>query len=203
MNIAPNAHNIQKRIDFALANLKANAPAEWMERMHWCFTDVVMSTRLRRCAGMCRYWRVRDVMRLEFSEALFNSIGEMDKTDTVIHELSHAVCLRLSLDKGHGKMFKSVCRMMGGSGERCIKLEAGVVKRNLVKRWVLTRKVRPDKLFIRTRKDADRLPYVYPDVVLLGVIQVDHNEKKIKWVSVCAEGMRTVNPLEGKFELVA
>lgn len=201
MDIATNAHNLQKRIDYALANLAKNAP-DLAASMCWHWTDVVMSTRLRRCAGRCIYWRHKDILKVEFSEALFNSIPEMEKTDTVIHELAHAICMRLSLDRGHGANFKRVCRLMGGSGDRCLKTEVGVVKRNLVKRWVLTRKVSPDKLFIRTRKDADRLPYVYPDVVLLGVIQVDQNEKKIKWVSVCAESIRTVNPLSGKYELV-
>lgn len=203
MNIAPNAHNLQKRIDFALANLKQNAP-DLAARMSWHWTDVVMSNRLKRCVGMCRYWKNVDELQLEFSTPLFNSIGEMEKTDTVIHEMAHAICMRLKLEKvGHGPIWKSVARAMGGSGERCAKLPVGVVKRNLVKRWVLTRKVSPDKLFVRTRKDADRLPYVYPDVVLLGVIQVDMNEKRVKWVSVRHEDMRSVNPLSGKYELVA
>ena len=202
MDIATNTHNLQKRVDYALANLKQNAP-NIAAKMRWCFTDVVMSTRLRRVAGRCMYWRKTDEVKLEFSAALFDSFPEMEKTDTVIHELAHAICFRLSLDKGHGREFKRICRLMGGSGDRCVKVEVGAVKRNLVKRWVLTRRVSPGKLFIRTRKDADRLPYVFPDVLLLGVIQVDTNEKKIKWVSVCSEAMRAINPLEGKFELVA
>jgi hypothetical protein len=202
MNIAPNAHNIQKRIDYALANLKQNAP-DLAASMSWHWTEIVMSKRLRRCAGRCSYWRHKDILKVEFSEDMFNNLPEMEKTDTVIHELAHAVCMRLTLDKGHGREFKRVCRLMGGSGDRVLKVEGGQIKRNLVKRWVLTRRISPEKLFIRTRKDADRLPYVYPDVVLLGVIQVDQNEKKIKWVSVCADAIRTVNPLEGKYELVA
>lgn len=202
MDISANPHNLQRRIDYALANLSKNAP-DLSARMSWHWTDVVMSTRLRRCAGRCAYWRRTDELKIEFSAALFESIPEMEKTDTVIHELAHAICFRLKLDRGHGSEFKRVCRLMGGTGERCLKLEVGVVKRNLVKRWVMVRPATPDKLFIRTRKQADNLTVIYRDAVLLGVIQVDQNEKRVKWVSVKADDLRTINPLKGKYELVA
>ena len=152
---------------------------------------------------MCRYRPPTDELKIELSERLFNELKEMDKTDVVIHEMAHAICFRLNLDRGHGPVFKSVAKAMGGSGERCISLKPGVVKRNLVKRWVLTRRSNPGKLFIRTRKDADNLPYVYADVVLLGVIQVDQNAKKVKWMTTKAPEIRKVNPLEGEYELVA
>ena len=199
MDITANAFNLQGRIDYALANLAKNAP-DISAKMSWHWTRVEVSKRLRRCAGRCWYWRATDELKIEFSASLFESIPEMEKTDTVIHELAHAICFRLKLDKGHGYEFKRVCRLMGGTGERCVKLEVGVVKRNLVKRWVLTRQSDPSKLFIRTRKDADNLPYVYRDVVLLGVIQVDPNEKRVKWLSVKAEALRTINPFSEKSE---
>lgn len=202
MDIAANAFNLQKRIDYALANLAKNAP-DIAAKMSWHWTDVVMSKRLRRCAGRCCYWRAKDELKVEFSTSLFESMPEMEKTDTVIHELAHAICFRLSLDRGHGYEFKRVCRLMGGTGERCLKLEVGAVKRNLVKRWVLVRESNPNTLFIRTRKDADNLPYVYRDIVLLGVIQVDQNEKRVKWLSVKADDLRTINPLNDGYTLVA
>jgi len=204
MDIAANSFNLQKRIDYALANLRAKAP-DIAEKMSWHWTRVEVSKRLRRCAGRCSYWRATDELKVEFSAALFESMPEMEKTDTVIHELAHAICFRLKLDKGHGYEFKRVCRLMGGTGERCLKLEVGTVKRNLVKRWVLTRQSDPSKLFIRTRKDADNLPYVYRDVVLLGVIQVDMNEKRVKWLSVKNEALRNMNPFNDSmgYNLVA
>jgi hypothetical protein len=202
MDIAPNAHNLQKRVDYALANLKQNAP-DISARMSWHWTTIAMSNRMHRAAGLCKYWRKQDHIRLQFSESTFQSLPEMDKTDTVIHELAHAICFRLSLDKGHGYHFKRICKLMGGSGERLLKVEAGQVKRNLVKRWVLTRKSNPSKLAIRTRKDAEDYKYVYGDAVLLGVIQVDQNTKRLRWLSALTPEVRTVNPLEGKYEMMA
>lgn len=43
--------------------------------------------------------------------------------DTVPHEIAHAVCLYLKIDNGHGRNWKRVCRMLGGSGERCYSAE--------------------------------------------------------------------------------
>jgi predicted SprT family Zn-dependent metalloprotease len=202
MDIAPNTHNLQKRVEYALANLKQNAP-DLAARMSWHWTDVVMSKRLRRAAGRCTYWRLKDMLKVEFSESMFDSLPEMEKTDTVIHELAHAICFRLNIERGHGADFKSVCRAMGGTGDRCVRAEVGTVKRNMVKRWVLTRKSAPSKLAIRTRKQSENYRYTYRDAVLLGVIQVDQNTKRLKWLSSLTPEVRTVNPLEGKYEMMA
>jgi hypothetical protein len=202
MNIAPNAHNIQKRIDYALANLKQNAP-DLAARMSWHWTEIVMSKRLRRVMGKCIFWRAQDRLRLEFSEPLFNAVPEMEKTDTVIHELAHAVCFRLGLSRKHDAQFRRVCRAMGGTGDRVYNVAAGVIKRNLVKRWVLVRKDDPKlTMHIRTKKDAGVFTNVYRDALLLGVIQIDRNEKKIKWVQSMSEGVRTICPYKD-YELVA
>lgn len=202
MEIAPNTHDLQKHVDYALANLKQNAP-DIHAKMSWHLTDMVMSSRLRRCAGQCTYWRNSGELKLEFSATMFDSFPEMEKTDTVIHEMAHAICFRLGYGKGHGHTFKRMCRLMGGTGERLVKAGVGVVKRNLIKRWVLARKSDPSKLAIRTRKQADNYLFVFPDSTLLGVIQVDPNTKRCKWLSVRLEVMRGVNPLEGKYQLVA
>jgi predicted SprT family Zn-dependent metalloprotease len=202
MNIAPNTHNLQKRVDYALANLHQNA-RDLCDRMSWHWTEVVMSKRLRRAAGRCTYWRLKDTFKIEFSQSLFDSFPEMEKTDTVIHELAHAVCFRLNMERGHGADFKSVCRAMGGTGERCVRAEVGTVKCNLVKRWVMVRTGSPDKLHIRTRKQSENFKCVYRDAVLLGVIQVDKNSKRLKWLSSVTPEVATVNPLQGKYELVA
>ena len=202
MNIVANAFNLQKRIDYALANFAKNAP-DLASQMRWAWTDIVISKRLRRAAGRCIYWRKLDKMRIEFSESTFQGISEMDKTDTVIHELAHAVCFRLSLDSGHGAEFKRICKLMGGSGNRVLEVEPGAVKKNLIKRWVLVRASNTSKLCLRTRKAMMNFFGAFPDAVNLGVIQVDQNEKTVKWLSVCQEPIRTVNPLEGKYKLVA
>jgi len=202
MNIAPNAHNLQQRVDYALANLKQNAP-DISARMSWHWTDIAMSNRMHRTAGLCNYWRKSDELRLQFSESAFQRLSEIDKTDTVIHELAHAICFRLNLDNGHGYHFKRICKLMGGSGHRCLKVEAGQVKRNLVKRWVLTRKSNPSKLAIYTRKEAEDYKHDYDDAVLLGVIQVDRNTKQLRWLSALTPEIRTVNPLEGMYEMMA
>jgi len=202
MDIAPNSHNLQSRVEYALANLTKNAP-EISSRMSWHWTDVCMSTRFRRVAGMCRYWRVTDELRVELSEDLFGKMSEMDKTDTVVHELAHAVCFRTGLGKGHDSGFKRICKLMGGNGERLLKLEPGVVKRNLVKRWVLVKQSEPSKLHLHTHNAAENFKRVVTGALLLGVIQVDLNSKQVKWLSAVTADIRAMNPLQGKFQLVA
>ena len=204
MDIAANPFNLQKRIDYALANLKQNDP-DLFSKMSWHWMKVGVTTRLRRCAGRCSYWRTKDELKVEFSVPLFNKIGEMDKTDVVIHELAHAICFRLKLDTGHGEAFKRVCRLMGGSGDRCLDLPAGTVKRNLVKRWVCVKRDNVSKLYLRTRKGADLFMCAVKDALLLGVIQLDQNEKTVKWTEVISPSLSTINPMEssGGWKVVA
>jgi CDP-glycerol glycerophosphotransferase (TagB/SpsB family) len=91
---------------------------------------------------------------------------------------------------------------MGGTGNRLMDCQQDVVKRNLVKRWVMAKASEPEKIHIRTRKDAELFKGAFRDAVLLGVIQVDVNTKQVKWVQTATVDLRSMNPLEGKFELV-
>lgn len=55
----------------------------------------------------------RDMMQNQGWDHLFN--------DTVPHELAHIICFVENTDRGHGAAWQRVCRMLGGSGERCHK----------------------------------------------------------------------------------
>lgn len=48
-----------------------------------------------------------------------NSSFEHIIEDTLPHELAHIICMFTKSDRGHGKVWKSVCKTLGGSGERC------------------------------------------------------------------------------------
>lgn len=41
------------------------------------------------------------------------------KNETVPHEIAHIICLYLGWDKGHGKIWKTVCNQLGGTGKTC------------------------------------------------------------------------------------
>ena len=41
--------------------------------------------------------------------------------ETLPHEYAHIICLQNGLDRGHGKNWKSVAKILGCSGERCHK----------------------------------------------------------------------------------
>lgn len=39
--------------------------------------------------------------------------------DTIPHELAHIICMYTGWDKGHGKIWKTICQTLGGTGNRC------------------------------------------------------------------------------------
>ena len=201
MKITGDTFGIQTFINLALRELRVNSPEPIY--FGWDDFEVVMNGRLRRCSGRCHHWPATGRILLEFSVPLFRVLPVEEIRDTVIHELAHAICMRNKTDKGHGAAFKRMCRLMGGSGERCLDVADGMVKRNLIKRWVLTKRSDPSKLFIRTRKAADDFPYAHKDALLLGVIQVDTNKKTVKWLTVCHPDVGKVNPMATKYDLVA
>jgi predicted SprT family Zn-dependent metalloprotease len=52
-----------------------------------------------------------DMMQNEGWDHIFN--------ETVPHELAHVICFWKNWDRGHGAKWKSACRVLGGSGQRC------------------------------------------------------------------------------------
>ena len=67
-----------------------------------------------RTAGMALGSR-----EVSFNVGLFIQDPERFLNDTVPHELAHTVCSALGLDRGHGRNWKHVCRVLGGNSQRC------------------------------------------------------------------------------------
>lgn len=61
--------------------------------------------------------------KVSFNVGLFIQDPERFLNDTVAHEIAHTVCIALGLDRGHGKNWKYVCRVLGGNGKRCFTAE--------------------------------------------------------------------------------
>jgi predicted SprT family Zn-dependent metalloprotease len=193
MNIKPNTFNLQNRIDYCLALLAQNRPNV---EMSWHDTEVRMSHRLKRCAGRVKHWRVTGKLLVEFSESMFANMTEMEKTETVAHELAHCVCFRNPmLGSNHDRGWKAVCRDMGGDGSRLLVTHAPVQK-NVVKRVVLADKANAYSLMIRTKMQAERLTCVRPEVVRLGSIAINYNDKTYRWASVVNQDVLTIKVLK-------
>ena len=67
-------------------------------------------------------------MRCGYNVHIFAQDLERFLNDTVPHEVAHIVCMYLRTDMGHGAEWKSVCRMLGGNGQRCVAPEGINVK---------------------------------------------------------------------------
>jgi hypothetical protein len=194
MNIAPNIYNIEKRIEYALACFKERNPV-LADKMEWYDIEVRMSHRLRRCAGRCMFFRKLDRFRVEFSESMFANMTEMEKTGTVSHELAHAVAFRLGVADNHDTRWKSLCRDMGGDGDRLLVTQAPVQK-NVVKRVVLADKDSSYALSIRTKMQAERLLTYKRNLVALGSIAINYNDKTYRWASVINDDVKAIKVLK-------
>jgi predicted SprT family Zn-dependent metalloprotease len=194
MNIHPNAYNLANRIEHALAIFKERNPI-LAERMSWHDVEVKMSHRLRRAAGRCMFFRKLDKFRVEFSESMFAGMTEQEKTGTVQHELAHVVAFRLNAGENHDGNWKRLCYDMGGDGERLLRTKAEVQK-NVVKRVVLADKANAYSLMIRTKMQAERLTCVRPEVVRLGSIAINYNDKTYRWASVINQDVLTIKVLK-------
>lgn len=192
MNIAPNTHNLANRIEYCLALFAKNRPDV---KMSWDNVEVRMSNRFRRMAGRCMFWRYQDKLLLEFSEALFASMTEMEKTGTVGHELAHAVCYRTGLGHGHDAGWKSVDRDMGGDGGRLLHTKAKV-KKNLVERTVLTDKEKNFALMVTTKRKAEKLLLRTKGLVVLGAVAVNFNDKTYCWSRVINPDVKAIKVLK-------
>lgn len=201
MKISANSFNLQGMVDTALANLQRNNPS-LAQAMSWHDVTFEMSNRQKRAIGLCKSYRLTGRIVISFSASAFASMSEADRQDTVSHEMAHAICFRLQCGEGHDYRWAKICRDMGGDGQRTFKGEVAV-KRNVVKRYIMARKSAPEKILIRTRKQADNLTVIYRDVVLCGVVSVSVSDKRVKWLSVTAEAFRSINPLGAGYKLEA
>ncbi len=52
-------------------------------------------------------------------DMMMNSAWDHLYKDTIPHELAHIICFHGNVDRGHGKVWRSVCIGLGGSGRRC------------------------------------------------------------------------------------
>jgi|APCry1669188970_1035186.scaffolds.fasta_scaffold16629_5 predicted SprT family Zn-dependent metalloprotease len=71
-----------------------------------------------RCAGWAGYKGTEYFMRFN-QDMMVNSSWDHLINDTVPHELAHIICFFKGWDRGHGRMWKMVCRALGGTAERC------------------------------------------------------------------------------------
>jgi predicted SprT family Zn-dependent metalloprotease len=193
MNIKPNACNLANRIEYCLAVFKEKRPNV---EVSWENVEVRMSHRLKRCAGRVKHWRVTGRLLVEFSESMFANMTEMEKTGTVGHELAHCVCFRdPMLGSNHDRGWKSVCRDMGGDGSRLLVTQAPVQK-NVVKRVVLADKDNAFALTIRTKMQAERLLTYKRNLVALGSIAINYNDKTYRWASVINNDVKAIKVLK-------
>lgn len=74
----------------------------------------IVFTELGKQAG-----RAYGSYRLEYNLTVFASDPERFINETIPHEIAHTVCFHTGMDKGHGRNWKAVCRMLGGNAQRC------------------------------------------------------------------------------------
>jgi predicted SprT family Zn-dependent metalloprotease len=204
MKTEANNHNLTARIQYCLACLEKNMP-EVAAKMSWHDCLVSMSNNMKLTAGVCKYYRAEDKFKVVFSESLFATLPEMDKTSVVAHELAHVVAFRLGIAKNHDHNWKRLCVAMGGDGERCIEV-ASPIQRNNVKRWVLSNREKECRVSIHTKKSAENLLIVFPNkMVLIGVINVNKTVKTYNWVHTVHPDVKTLEVLkkDAGWELVA
>lgn len=58
-------------------------------------------------------------VRVGYNLTVFAQDPERFIEDTVPHEIAHTVCMAMNWDKGHGRNWKRVCALLGGSSARC------------------------------------------------------------------------------------
>ena len=79
--------------------------------------------------------------------------------NTLTHELAHHIAFKFYNDHGHGRMWRTVHRNLGGNGERCAKIEDGEhgYKRNCVKRIIIQREAGPEYKITLRRWNSQRV----------------------------------------------
>jgi len=78
------------------------------------------ATDLRgRAAGQACYNRESEVadIRLNLEAAKLDMRHMLE--DTIPHEVAHIIAFHNGTDRGHGRVWRSICIDLGGSGERC------------------------------------------------------------------------------------
>lgn len=201
MNIVHyNSHNLEQKINDCIAKL---AEKRTVQRYTWDFVEVRMSSRFRIRAGQVKFWRLKNRMLVEFSEVLFAGMTEQEKYDVVAHELAHVVCFRNpEMGDNHDAGWKAVCRDMGGDGERLSEATTKL-KRNIVRRVVLTDVDKHYAITITTARRASRIMAARPRCVRLGSIALDWNNKTYRWDKVVNMDCRTLAVLKGDWKLVS
>lgn len=57
--------------------------------------------------------------RIGYNLTVFAQDPERFIDDTIPHEIAHTVCMAMGWDYGHGRNWKRVCALLGGSSNRC------------------------------------------------------------------------------------
>lgn len=85
---------------------------------------IVLNGRLTRTLGrVCYafdspYDKTMHVKSIEFSKKYVENATDDEIRLTIIHEMTHAIlCIRTGTKQGHNKLFKELCKQLGGDGE--------------------------------------------------------------------------------------
>lgn len=79
----------------------------------------------KRHLGVCFYPYVSKFTewsrpgRIELSVYLVDNNGDQQVMDTLLHEIAHAIAYKRYGERGHGELWKKVCREIGCNPERC------------------------------------------------------------------------------------
>ena len=98
---------------------KHGLPDEW---------DFLWQTK-KTSLGTCKYYRKQILLSEWFVD--LNEMSEIE--DTILHEIAHALAFirHGAKGKGHGKIWKSICREIGARPERCGK--QGIIREDKYK----------------------------------------------------------------------
>jgi hypothetical protein len=168
---------IQDMIDSAFASLMSasNLPsiknaAMKAKEVHW-----EMSNRMRISAGLARARIVNradktfEVLncKVQFSSALFARMTDEEKFNTVSHEFAHVVEYYARGTSDHGMLFQQIHRQMGGSGNRCHKIDTTGLRNNRKRVKLFDRGT--NKEYILTPKKAHYYANALPErFVIVG-----------------------------------
>lgn len=120
--------------DIATAKRKfedSSLTPKWKNAMDTMVLHLKINTRLKTCAGRCKFDRGTKEATIEINPKIFARQTVEERYNTVSHELAHAVEFYVTNNSNHGSQWKTLHRAMGGSAERCHNIcMAGLAGRN-------------------------------------------------------------------------
>jgi len=132
----------QAHIDRAFAAFEASSLHGMKNAAHQVKSQYTwkLNHRMRVVGATARwkYIRITDAlfdMSIDFNVDVFSRMPSYEQYNTTTHEIAHLIDMSYyRVSSNHGYRWQSIDIAMGGSGERCHKMD---VKRNIVKRLVV------------------------------------------------------------------